>query len=75
MNELNRSARKFVAIIPADRWFAQYRNEDGTIEKCRLIAWALRADGGIAGLDVDRTGLADDASSMANFAGYVHGED
>ena len=64
----------YIALILADGWFATY-DVDGKIEKCRLIAWALQRDGHVAGLDIDSTGIADDASKTENFAGYVHEKD
>lgn len=48
-----------VQIIPADGWFAVYRDDNGAEYRTPLVAWALQRDGIIAPYDTDERGTVE----------------
>ena len=65
----------YVQIIPADGWWAVYKEEDGTLTRSKVAAIAMHEDGGLAWLDPDSSGFASDATECSNFVGiYFDGD-
>ncbi|GAU67667.1 putative hypothetical protein [Streptomyces sp. NBRC 110611] len=61
---------RVVGALPADGWFVEYREDDGTTFSSPLAAWAVHAYGSVADLvplDVDRNGTTDDPRTCSNF--------
>jgi hypothetical protein len=71
---------RIVAIVPADGWYAVYRNvpDEGPEFRSRLLCWALvEAQGGersIVGVDTDPRGTVEIAAYANNFLRYEFGE-
>lgn len=62
-----------VQIIPADGWYARYRDEEGGEFHVRLIAWALLRSGKVVGVDTDMAGVMQVlCDEVSNLIGYGH---
>jgi hypothetical protein len=74
---------RIVQIVPADGWYAEYRNDDGQRFHMRLVVWALvegtegidRGVHEVRGLCCDADEGVDFADDVTNFIRYVHSND
>src|SRR5262245_38643336 len=81
IREPTRTERWIVRIMPAENWWATYRDDDGTKFASRLAAWALveqRAGRNdvervVVGLDVSDAKTLELVDEMSNFHRYVYG--
>ena len=76
IDQFGQDVGKIRAIISADGWFAQYRNEDGSLLECAVTFWALADEltdnhVTVVGMDMEE-GYPSTCSGAANFLRYVH---
>jgi hypothetical protein len=66
----DRPEDKIVQICPSPGWIAEYKQEDGSIDRAPVACWALTASGDVRGLDaVEYVDFCDDVN---NFVQYKH---
>ena len=72
-------AMKILSISAAPGWFAQYKEDDGTITEYPLACWGLvqdaieKGESDIVGFMYDReVNLVERVGNENNFAGYRH---
>ena len=56
-----------VGAIPGGGWRAEYRQDDGSTLSTPVVAWNVRADGGLDPICVDPDGLTGDPTDDTNF--------
>ena len=70
---MSKQERRIISIIPANGWFAYYRDSkthEGkeTLSRCKVLCLALFDDSTIAFMDADGSGWVDVAADTSNFA-------
>lgn len=65
---------RIIQIIPAEGWFAKYRNDDGSVFYSPLVCFALVEEKNghtfVRGMDADSSGIIDFADEPQNFLGF-----
>lgn len=79
---MTRPKRKILQVIPAEGWFAVYKENDGSESSVRLACWALVeetddefTDNVVVGMETGYDQSVDFADTAVNFVRYVHTSD
>ncbi|MFF3346101.1 hypothetical protein [Streptomyces sp. NPDC002779] len=64
---LSATSAPIVGAVAGGGWRAEYSSDDGSTSSTPIVAWNVRADGGLDPIYVDADGLTGDPTDDVNF--------